>query len=363
MVLKHPKYKVAAVQAAPVYLDLDATIGKTIAYIHEAAAAGARLVAFPETWLPGYPWYIWLGTPAWAIGKGFVQRYFDHSLAYDSPEAEQIREAAKERGITVVLGLSERSGGSLYIAQWIIGPDGETVAKRRKLKPTHVERTVFGEGDGSSLAVHNLEIGRLGALCCWEHIQPLSKYAMYSQNEQVHVGAWPSFSMYEFAHTLGPEVNNAASQIYAVEGSCFVIAPCATISPSMIEMLCDTPEKHDLIRAGGGHTVIYGPNGMLLSPKLPETEEGLVFADIDLGLISVAKAVADPAGHYARPDVTRLLFNPGKLIAVESPSSKQCPSELPGSGNSCPEDHHLEDLTAKGIDFHGGLSLPTRERQ
>ena len=163
MALKHPKYKVAAVQAAPVYLDLDATIDKTIAYIHEAAAAGARLIAFPETWLPGYPWYIWLGTPAWAIGKGFVQRYFDNSLAYDSAEAQRIRDAARQSGITVVLGLSERSGGSLYIAQWLIGNDGETIAKRRKLKPTHVERTVFGEGDGSDLAVHDLDIGRLGA--------------------------------------------------------------------------------------------------------------------------------------------------------------------------------------------------------
>jgi nitrilase len=339
MALKHPKYKVAAVQAAPVYLDLDATIDKTIAYIHEAAAAGARLIAFPETWLPGYPWYIWLGTPAWAIGKGFVQRYFDNSLAYDSAEAQRIRDAARQSGITVVLGLSERSGGSLYIAQWLIGNDGETIAKRRKLKPTHVERTVFGEGDGSDLAVHDLDIGRLGALCCWEHIQPLTKYAMYSQNEQVHVGAWPSFSMYEFAYSLGPEVNNAASQIYALEGSCFVIAPCAVISPAMIETLCDTPDKLELIRAGGGHTVIYGPNGMLLSQKLAETEEGLVFADIDLGTISIAKSVADPTGHYARPDVTRLLFNSSKSRAVEhfSPAEYARESPLTSSGDSMEE--------------------------
>ena len=142
------------------------------------------------------------------------------------------------------LRLSERDGGSLYIAQWIIGPDGETVAKRRKLKPTHAERTVFGEGDGSHLAVHDLDIGRLGALCCWEHLQPLSKYAMYAQNEQVHVAAWPSFSLYDpFAHALGAEVNNAASEIYAVEGSCFVVAPCATVSPAMIDELCDTPRS------------------------------------------------------------------------------------------------------------------------
>src|SRR5882757_9349280 len=330
MGITHQKYKVACVQAAPVWLDLDGAVDKTIHYIEEAARAGAKLIAFPETWIPGYPFHIWLGAPAWAIGRGFVQRYFDNSLSYDSPQAARILAAVKKNNITVVLGLSERDGGSLYIAQWLIGPDGATIAQRRKLRPTHAERTVFGEGDGSHIAVHDRsDIGRLGALCCWEHIQPLTKYAMYSQNEQVHVGAWPSFSMYEFAYSLGPEVNNAASQIYAVEGSCFVVAPCAVVSPAMIETLCDTPDKLELIRAGGGHTVIYGPNGVLLSQKLAESDEGLVFADIDLGLISVAKSVADPTGHYARPDVTRLLFNSSRSRAVEHFCSTEYSPESP----------------------------------
>ena len=240
MAAVHPKFKVAAVQAAPAFLDLDASVEKAVRLIDEAGAAGARLIAFPETWIPGYPWWIWLGAPAWAIMRGFVSRYFDNSLQYDTPEADRLRAAAKRNNMFVALGLSERDGGSLYIAQWIIGPDGETIAKRRKLKPTHAERTVFGEGDGSHLAVHQLDIGRLGALCCWEHLQPLSKYAMYAQNEQVHIAAWPSFSLYDpFAHALGPEVNNAASKIYAVEGSCFVIAPCATVSQAMIDELCE----------------------------------------------------------------------------------------------------------------------------
>lgn len=319
MALTHPKFKVAAVQAAPAFLDLNAGVDKAIKYIEMAAANGARLVAFPETWLPGYPWWVWLGAPAWAIMKGFVARYFDQSLHYDSAEAARLRDAARRCRVHVVMGLSERDGGSLYIAQWIIGPDGETVARRRKLKPTHVERTVFGEGDGSDLAVHATDIGRLGALCCWEHLQPLSKYAMYSQNEQVHVGAWPSFSVYDpFAFALGAQVNNAASQVYAVEGSCFVIAPCATVSPVMIEELCDTPEKHSMLHAGGGFTKIYGPDGNDIGSCVGPDEEGIVYADIDLGVISIAKAAADPAGHYARPDVTRLLLNKRAVRAVET---------------------------------------------
>ncbi len=131
MGITHPKFKAAVVQAAPVWLDLEGTVAKTITYIEEAAREGAKLIAFPETWIPGYPWHIWVGTPAWTIGRGFVQRYFDNSLSYDSPLARKIAEAARDNRITVVLGLSERDGGSLYISQWLIGPDGETIAKRR----------------------------------------------------------------------------------------------------------------------------------------------------------------------------------------------------------------------------------------
>ncbi|MGY2486205.1 carbon-nitrogen hydrolase family protein [Cupriavidus sp. CP313] len=314
----HPKYKVAVVQAAPVWLDLDATVDKTIRYIEEAAAAGAKLIAFPETWIPGYPWHIWMGAPVWGIARGFVQRYFDNSLSYDSPQAQRLAQAARDCGITVVLGLSERDGGTLYIAQWLIGPDGETIARRRKLKATHAERMVFGEGDGSDLAVHQTELGRLGALCCWENMLSLNKYAMYSQHEQVHVACWPSFSAYEpYAHALGWEVNNAISRVYAVEGSCFVLAPCAVISEAMIDELCDTQDKHQLVRAGGGHAVIYGPDGSPLCDKLAQDEEGLLYADIDLGAIGVAKNAMDPVGHYSRPDVHRLLLNTRKGNRVE----------------------------------------------
>src|SRR4051794_31069819 len=154
MGIEHPKYKVAVVQAAPAWLDLDASIDKSIALIRDAAEKGAKLIAFPEAFIPGYPWHIWLDSPAWAIGRGFVQRYFDNSLSYDSPQAEKLREAVRKAKLTAVIGLSEREGGSLYLAQWLIGPDGETIAKRRKLRPTHAERTVYGEGDGSDLAVH-----------------------------------------------------------------------------------------------------------------------------------------------------------------------------------------------------------------
>ncbi len=179
-----PVVKVAVVQAAPSLFDLDAGVEKAVALIDEAGRAGAKIINFPEVWLPGYPWWIWLNPPA------------------------VIRAAARRNNIHIVMGVSEREGGSLYMAQWHYGPEGEVVWRRRKLKPTHVERSVFGEGDGSDIIVTQTNFGRVGALCCWEHLQPLSKYAMFSQDEQIHCAAWPSFSLYaKLSKAFSPEVS------------------------------------------------------------------------------------------------------------------------------------------------------------
>ncbi|QOF81303.1 carbon-nitrogen hydrolase family protein [Variovorax sp. 38R] len=311
----HPKLRVAAVQAAPVFLDLDATIDKTIDLMAQAAQQGVQLIAFPETWVPGYPWWTWLDSPAW--GMQFVQRYHDNSLVVGSPEFERLQAAARQHKIWLSLGYSEKAAGSLYIAQALIDGQGRTAQTRRKLKPTHVERTVFGEGDGADLHVVETPLGNIGSLCCWEHLQPLSKYAMYAQNEQIHCGAWPSFSLYRgAAYALGHEVNNAASQVYAVEGGCFVIAPCATVSKAMSELMCTDDGKRQMLGVGGGHARIYGPDGSPLGTPLAEDAEGLVIADIDLGMIALAKAAADPSGHYSRPDVTQLLLNKTRRTPV-----------------------------------------------
>ena len=308
--------KVAVVQAAPAFLDLAAGVEKAIALMRSAAAQGAKLIAFPECWIPGYPWWAWLDSPAW--GMQFVGRHFDNCMTADGPEAQKVANAAAELGLWVVLGYSERCAGSIYIAQLIIDDHGHTVAARRKLKATHVERTIFGEGDGSDIKVHDTPFGRLGALCCWEHINPLTKYAMYAQNEQIHVGSWPSFSIYPgAAYALSAQVNLAASQIYAVEGQCFVLAPCGIVSPEMHDILCDTPTKHELLKLGGGYAMIYGPDGSPLVEPLAPDAEGLLFADIDVAMIAYAKAAADPTGHYSRPDVARLLFNPAQSPRVQ----------------------------------------------
>lgn len=320
--------RVAAVQAESVPLDLAAGVDKVVGLIAEAAAGGAQLVAFPETFVPGYPWWVWFDSVA--AGMQFVPSYAMNSMTRDGAEMARIQHAAAAAGIHVVLGFSERDGGSLYMAQAIISDSGELIGVRRKLKPTHVERTVFGEGDGSDLQVYSTVLGRVGALNCWEHLQPLVKFAMFSQGEEIHVASWPSFAgNRESARAFGPEVNTAASMIYAVEGQTFVIAPCAVTGPTTRDVYCDTDAKRAMLQVGGGFACIYGPEGSPLAAPLPESEEGLLFADLPAFLLSIAKSCADPVGHYSRPDVLRLWFNrnpaPRVIEASREPGA-------PGSG-------------------------------
>ena len=331
--MNHPKFLAAAVQHASVLHDVSAGIEKAVAIIDEAGAQGVELLAFPEAWVPGYPYWAWLGPPAW--GMQFVQAYHDNSIERDGPELTAIAEAAKRNNLTVVFGYSERSAGTLYLAQSIFGAEGELITHRRKLRPTHVERTIYGDGDGSNLAVHDTKLGRLGALCCWEHLQPLSKYAMYSMNEQVHVASWPTLSLYRgMAYALGPEANMAVSQVYALEGQCFVIAATSIVTPEVQAAMNLTAEQAEMIPVGGGISSIFAPDGSPLGNRLAEDEEGLVVAELDLSMISIAKAAADPAGHYARPDVTKLLLNtqPNKPVQYVSASAGPESSALEAVG-------------------------------
>ncbi len=300
--------RAAAVQAEPKWLDLDAGVEQMVQLIGRAAAGGAELVAFPETFLPGYPWWIWLDSPAW--GMQFVARYSENSMTRDGAEMARIAAAAAEHRVHVVFGFSERSGGSLYMSQAFVDDAGTMISVRRKIKPTHVERSVFGEGDGSDIQVHATKLGRIGALNCWEHFQPLTKYTMFSLGEQIHVGSWPSFSVYRgAAQALGAEVNNAASLVYAVEGQTFVVAPCAVVGQAGHDLFCDTDLKKQLLLQGGGFSQIYGPEGSRLAEPLAESQEGILYADLDFSLIAIAKSAADPVGHYSRPDIFRLEVN------------------------------------------------------
>lgn len=303
----------AAVQAAPAYLDLGGTIDKTIRLIAQAAGEGARLIAFPECWCPGYPWWIWLDGPA--PGMRFALPYFRNALHRDSAEMRAVCEAAAAHGIFVVLGYAEIEGGSLYMAQSIIGDDGRVLAHRRKLKPARMERAVFGQGDGSDLAVVDSPLGRIGAMCCGEHFQPLLKSAMYAQDEQIHVAAWPAFSLLRGkAFINGPEAAMMASRMFAIEGQCFVLAPTVVNDETTLSMVCANDQQREMLTvpglaAAGGSGMVFAPDGRMLADHLPEDREGLVIGEIDLRSIHLAKTANDPLGHWARPDVVRLMVD------------------------------------------------------
>lgn len=305
---RDPIVRVAAAQASPVWMNREASVEKAIALIDEAGSQGVNLIAFAESWLPGFPFWIWLGNPRW--GSDYFVRLHQNSVEADGKELAAIGAAAKRNNIEVVMGATEREGGSLYCTQFFVSNQGALRGRHRKLKPTHVERSIWGEGDGSDLFVLDTPVGRIGGLNCWEHLQPLSKYAMYSQGEQIHVAAWPALSIYEDdAYALGVEANMAASRTYALEGQGFVLAVTSVVEDSVIEELCTTDEQRRLLKRGGGTTTIFGPNGATIAGPLGSDEQALLIADLDMSDIRRAKQAADPAGHYARADATRLLLN------------------------------------------------------
>ncbi|GAC02148.1 putative nitrilase [Gordonia namibiensis NBRC 108229] len=322
------KFRVATTQIEPVWLDAAATVDKAVSWIAEAAGNGAELIAFPEVFVPGYPYHLWNGSMLAGMGR-FAVPYHQNSLAMDSPEVAQLLDAAGKHGIGVVIGISERGGASLYMSQLIIGPDGSLVAKRRKLKPTHVERSLFGEGDGSDLAVYDMPVARVGALNCWEHVQPLTKFAMYSQHEQVHVASWPGMSLYQpEVFAFGVEAQLIATRAYALEGGTFVLCSTQVVTDTALDFFCTTDEERALIGYGGGFARIFGPDGSQLSDALPEDGEGILYADIDLSAIALAKQAADPVGHYSRPDVYALQLNASSQSPVLIPHD---PATAPGS--------------------------------
>jgi nitrilase len=300
--------RVAVTQHEPVWLDLQGTVDKTCKIIAEAASEGAKLVAFPECWIPGYPAWIWSRPVDFELGV----KYVENSIAIGLPEFKQIQDAAAENGISVALGFSERSGNSVYIAQALIGDTGDILMKRRKMKPTHMERTIFGDASGDCLAqVVKLPMGvSVGGLSCWEHIQPLLKYYTFSQGEQVHVAAWPPLDPCPDEspglYSMSADGCRTLSQTYAMEAQSFVLH-CVTV---LTEKGYDTMGTKGAPIMGSpsiGNSCVIGPDGRLLTPKEHQNEELLV-VDLDLALVIKNKTFADASGH-CKSDLMNLMVD------------------------------------------------------
>ncbi|KAK5734023.1 hypothetical protein LTR17_009295 [Elasticomyces elasticus] len=308
--------RVAVTQHEPVWLDLEKTIDKTCDIITEASEAGAKLVVFPECWVPGYPAWIWSRPVDFELGV----KYVENSLKIDSPQMRRIQDTAATYDINVGLGFSERDGDSVYIAQVLIDQKGEVQMKRRKMKPTHMERTIFGDASGSCLAsvVQLPENGpRVGSLACWEHIQPLLKYYTLSQNEQIHVAAWPPMDPFVEGSpgfwSMTAEGCRSITQTYAAESGAFALHCTAVLSDAGIrKMKTDGPIMGSPI---AGSSAIIGPDGRLLKTAESGSEQ-LIIADLNMSDVTKTKTFADAGGHYSRPDLLWLGADPSPKPVV-----------------------------------------------
>lgn len=297
-------FTAAAVQAAPAYLDKEATIEKACDRIREGGENGAEIVAFGESFVPGYPWFIWMGAPSWWLQ--FQGPFYENALTIPSDELDAIREAAAEADAHVMLGATVREGDSLYCAQVFVDRHGEYRGQHRKLKPTHLERAIWGEGPGDEMQVYDLDIGRVGGLNCWENMMPLSRYVNYELGEQLHVSSFPGYAMEHVGRLFKEEVNRTISRHLAVEGGVFVLNASNVIAERHRDFLCDTAEREDMLSLGGGWSEIVAPNGQVIGgPVEGETEE-IVYAEIDLDNRIPVKSAFDAVGHYTRPDVAKV---------------------------------------------------------
>jgi len=290
------KISVAAVQATPVYLDREATIDKVGRLTKEAAANDARLVAFPEAFVPSYPDWVWRTTP-WADGEWYA-RFADQAVDVPGPASDAIGAVAREHDVYLAIGVNERDGGTIYNTLLYFAPDGQLAAKHRKLMPTGGERLVWGQGDGSTLAVIDTEFGRLGGLLCWENYMPLARAAMYEQGVDVYVApTWDNSPVWV-----------ASMQHVAKEGRMYVIGVNSCMRGS--DVPDDIPGRDDIYGgdddwASRGNTVIVNPYGEILAGPITE-QEGILYADVDTDIVRQARRQFDVVGHYARPDVFKL---------------------------------------------------------
>ena len=301
---------VAAVQAAPVLLDREATIGRVVALAEQAAAGGARLVAFPEAFVPGYPDWVWRTRPWDADATALYARLLDQAVVVGSPAAGALAETARRLQIWLSVGVDERdeADSTIYNSLLHFAPDGSLAARHRKLMPTGGERLVWGMGDGSTLTVIDAGFGRLGGLICWENYMPLARAALYAQGVDVYLApTWDNSDVWV------PTLRHIAR-----EGRTYVIGVTSCIRSA--DLPADLPGRAGLYGdpddwLSRGNSAIIGPDGEVLAGPLVG-QEGILYAEIDTARARASRQQFDPVGHYNRPDVFRLLVDTSPRPAV-----------------------------------------------
>lgn len=306
--------KVAVFQRPPILLDQDATMAVAVDAVAEVAAAGASLVVFPETFIPGYPAWIWSLRPGsdYELSEALHTQLLGASVDLATDDLQPLREAAAEHGVVVVCGIHERDGAfsraTLYNSLVTIGADGALLNRHRKLIPTNPERMVWGQGDASGMRVVDTALGRLGGLICWENYMPLARYTLYSEGVQIYVA-----STWDHGDTWVSSMRHIAA-----EGRCWVIGSgCALHTRDIPE----TFPSRDILFAGpetwinSGDSVVVAPGGQIVAGPLRD-EYGILYVDIDVDVAGAQHRTLDVAGHYGRPDVFSLTVDRSPQVPI-----------------------------------------------
>ncbi|MGA7146103.1 MAG: carbon-nitrogen hydrolase family protein [Desulfobacterales bacterium] len=330
--VKIKSFRIAAVQAAPVFMEREATVAKACSLIKEIGNNGARLAVFPETFVPAYPDWIWFVPPGRIVlNQQLYGELLDQAVTIPSPTTDRLCQAAQDAGIYVSIGVNERnddaSGGSLFNTNILIGPDGNLFGRHQKLVPTVSERTVWAYGDPSTLDVYDTKIGKIGGLICHENYMPLVRYSLYGRGIELYVA--PTYDE--------GDVWQSTIRHIGKEGRVFIVGCCMVLRKK--DVLERLPQLEPYYKEAGewintGNSMIADPEGNILAGPLSK-EEGILYADVDPAIIRNTRWNLDVAGHYARPDAFQLTIRttPDKIIRIKdipaSPAMDEFKKEVP----------------------------------